>query len=370
MATALSDLAGATRLARALASDLLLYHTEAIEQGLREGRPFMDLEDELLEVRHLFLRRVAASLEPVPLLVRTLGQFFADHANNRGLPADGVAEAIAAQLERDADRLALVITGGGHDLGRIIPLGDGVQVIGRVPEADIQIAADTMSRRHAALIVDGGRVDIEDVESTGGTFVNDEKVRSAPLLVGARIQLGGVHLELIRVARVEAAPADMQAAHAERARVSHHRHVLDALGTALGREGPLAVLLCDLDHLARIQAQHGHAAADELLRAVAQRLGAAAQAHRGASLGRDADGAFLVVLGGSDAAALEHAERLRDAVTGSPVFTSAGPIQPSLAIGVSVRQGASGPGPETLLERARAACTLAKQPGHSGIASA
>jgi hypothetical protein len=220
MARALTDLAGATRLARAIASDLSLYNNAAIEQGLREGRPFAGMDDELIEARHLFLRRVSARLDPLPLLVRALQEMCVHRAAQQGLATDGLAEAVAARLDGGGDRLALLVVDGGHDLGRVIPLADGVQEIGRVPAADIQIVGAPISRRHARLIVDGARVEVEDADSTCGIFVNDEQVRSAPLAVGDRLKLGTVDVTLIRVAA--ALPA-VDPTHGQREAPTHTR---------------------------------------------------------------------------------------------------------------------------------------------------
>ena len=360
MAKTILELAGATRLARAIACDLSLYNNDAIEHSLREGRPFAGLGDELLEARHLFLQRVAARLEPVPLLVRTVQEFFASQAAQQGLPVAGLAEALAAGLESGADRLALLVVGGQPDLGRIIPLGDGVQDIGRIPPADIVFDVDSVARRHARLVVDGAHVVVEDVESTGGTFVNDEKVRSAPLAVGARLQLGGVNLTLIRVAMVEAAPGDPQTAHHELTRTLQRRALLDALAQALNRRGPLTLVLY-------IHEPYGQALGDEVREAVATRLTEAARAHQGFAIGRDGV-AFLVVLPGPDAAAREHAEEVRVAVTREPVATREGPIQASLSIGVALRPDGSALAPEALLERAWAACAVARPAGRDGVA--
>ena len=46
--------------------------------------------------------------------------------------------------------------------------------IGYGPDADIQIQADTISQLHARIDRDGETYYIEDLNSTNGTFVNDE----------------------------------------------------------------------------------------------------------------------------------------------------------------------------------------------------
>lgn len=370
MASTITELAGAKRLARAIAIDLLLYHVAAVEQGLREGRPFVDLADELVEARRLFLTRVAAALEPVAVLVRAMDEFFRGWAAQQGLATAGLGEALAAGLERGADRLALQIVAGPAEPGRILAIGDGVQELGRVPPADLEIAEPSVARRHARLVVDGDRVTVEDTGSTGGTFINDERVDSAPLRIGDRLQVGGVRLILIRVAAAVAAPELPEAA--RDGRTPEHRANLHALAEALaasGQGGRPALAWCEVDGLDRIHAQYGQAAGDELLAAVAIRLAAAARAQQGRSLGRHG-GAFVVLLPGQDAALRGRAEGLRAATLRAPVATREGLIQASLVIGVVQGPAGAPPEPVALLERARAACVLAREPGADGIAIA
>ncbi|TKD12405.1 FHA domain-containing protein [Polyangium fumosum] len=92
-----------------------------------------------------------------------------------------------------------------RDLGRIVPLREGAQVFGRTEGADIRLVSDTVSRRHARITVEEGRVTIEDVASTSGTFVNDALVRgSQELSPGARIRIGRIVFELARADEADA----------------------------------------------------------------------------------------------------------------------------------------------------------------------
>lgn len=52
----------ATQLARAIASDISIYNTEAIEKALKEDKLFSALADELEEGRSLFVDRVTAEI--------------------------------------------------------------------------------------------------------------------------------------------------------------------------------------------------------------------------------------------------------------------------------------------------------------------
>ena len=59
---------------------------------------------------------------------------------------------------------------------RRIRLGDGRHVLGRVQGCDVPIDDRTLSRRHAAFVVRGGRVAVEDLDSLNGTFVDGTRV--------------------------------------------------------------------------------------------------------------------------------------------------------------------------------------------------
>lgn len=87
-------------------------------------------------------------------------------------------------------------------LGRRVPMpwpagrGDRaalprILTIGRDPGNDVVIDAPMVSRRHARLVLDGGRTRIEDLGSSNGTYVNGERVRgTAAVRPGDRIGLG------------------------------------------------------------------------------------------------------------------------------------------------------------------------------------
>src|SRR5882672_11025137 len=62
--------------------------------------------------------------------------------------------------------------------------------LGRSPDCDIVLEDDGVSREHARLLVSGGRVIVEDLESRNGTFVNEERVEKRALRAGDRVRLG------------------------------------------------------------------------------------------------------------------------------------------------------------------------------------
>ena len=80
---------------------------------------------------------------------------------------------------------------------RVLP--GGVRTIGRAVGADFILDAALVSRVHCRVTAtpDGG-LEICDLESTNGTFVNGKRVETARLTPGDRLQVGRVELVALR----------------------------------------------------------------------------------------------------------------------------------------------------------------------------
>lgn len=74
--------------------------------------------------------------------------------------------------------------------GRRIRVDTPVLLLGRDPASDVVITHPTVSRRHARLEWDGTRLTVEDLGSSGGTFVNGARVQRARLAPGDVLRLG------------------------------------------------------------------------------------------------------------------------------------------------------------------------------------
>jgi ABC transport system ATP-binding/permease protein len=74
-------------------------------------------------------------------------------------------------------------------------LGAGaVKTVGRAPRADFVVDAALVSRLHCRLTADDDAVDVVDLSSTNGTFVNDKRVQTARMISGDRLRVGRVEL--------------------------------------------------------------------------------------------------------------------------------------------------------------------------------
>jgi len=78
-------------------------------------------------------------------------------------------------------------------------------VIGRSSELDMVLVEEMVSRKHARIALTDGTINIEDLGSTNGTFVNGEKVQQGTLREGDRVLIG------TNILKVVAAPQDAEA---------------------------------------------------------------------------------------------------------------------------------------------------------------
>ena len=71
-------------------------------------------------------------------------------------------------------------------------LHDGRNVLGSDPSCDICLPNPTVSRRHAAIVVNGMQTDLEDLKSTNGTLLRSQRIDTAPLEAGDIFVIGRV----------------------------------------------------------------------------------------------------------------------------------------------------------------------------------
>lgn len=76
----------------------------------------------------------------------------------------------------------------------LIDLRLGVNRVGRSPDMDFPITHATVSGCHCELILRENGVTVRDLDSTNGTFLDDQRVQEAELSVGQILRLGDVEL--------------------------------------------------------------------------------------------------------------------------------------------------------------------------------
>jgi pSer/pThr/pTyr-binding forkhead associated (FHA) protein len=83
--------------------------------------------------------------------------------------------------------------------GVSFPLRKAEMIVGRDADNDIVIQHSSVSRNHAKIAIDNGRVRVYDLGGANGTLVNDQEVEETALQAGDVIELGRVKLRFAPV---------------------------------------------------------------------------------------------------------------------------------------------------------------------------
>ena len=89
----------------------------------------------------------------------------------------------------------------------------GESLVGRHSTADICLPYAPVSRKHARLQVAHNRVEVQDLDSHNGTFVNESRVKKSVLAVGERVRFGSVTLYLSRDSSHDSEDASDESTH-------------------------------------------------------------------------------------------------------------------------------------------------------------
>src|SRR5216684_8286038 len=75
---------------------------------------------------------------------------------------------------------------------RVLP--GAVKTVGRAPRADFIVDAALVSRLHCRITAAADKLEVVDLKSTNGTFVNGKRVQKGQLADGDRLRVGRVEL--------------------------------------------------------------------------------------------------------------------------------------------------------------------------------
>jgi HD-GYP domain-containing protein (c-di-GMP phosphodiesterase class II) len=91
--------------------------------------------------------------------------------------------------------LELVVR-NGQQPGRVFGVADGTRkTLGRAPECDIRLPDQGVSRRHCTIENVGGRLEVIDLQSANGSYINGEPIERGSLGPGDELAVGPAILE-------------------------------------------------------------------------------------------------------------------------------------------------------------------------------
>jgi diguanylate cyclase (GGDEF)-like protein len=231
-----------------------------------------------------------------------------------------MAPAQPAAADAQAATATLVVLSGSN-VGEMYRLEKDQMVIGRGDKVDLRLVDEGISREHARLIRDEGRVVLEDLGSTNGTYCNGAKVERRELVDGDKIMVGSTTIlkftyqdyldEVFQRQMYESALRDGLT------KVFNRRYFTDHLekefAYALRHETPLALVFIDIDHFKSINDNHGHSAGDFVLSELSAMLTTMLRTED--VLARFGGEEFTILCRGTDLSGVKVvAERLRSAM--------------------------------------------------------
>lgn len=123
----------------------------------------------------------------------------AERCTSCDAPLDGATESFQAvgesggptyHVDAESITVPVLVVRKGVEVGERFHLDQPRISIGRDPGSGIFLNDVTVSRHHAVLRVSGTEVEVEDVGSLNGTYVNDSLVERETLAAGDTVQIG------------------------------------------------------------------------------------------------------------------------------------------------------------------------------------
>lgn len=280
---------------------------------------------------------------------------------------------VCLKNDRDVQRASLVRIHPAEGLGQVIELSGEYQVLGRDAKCDIELADDSVSRRHAAIESCPDGFIVTDLGSTNGTYINDHRVTSEQIQAGDRLRFGNQIFRFLGTDRQELEYYESIYKIMTTdglTQVYNKRYLMEVMERDIHRSQrtgrPISVLLFDVDHFKNINDTHGHLVGDEVLSELCRR--AKSLVRRDEVLARYGGEEFALVMADATRAdALEVAERLRRLIHETPFTPDGLELEVSVSIGVAEMPGDQSVSPAELLELADQQLYAAKQGGRNRV---
>ena len=192
-------------------------------------------------------------------------------------------EQISTLPTEDSALNPCVLVLSGDSTGRLYRLESTTTIVGRAEDADIVLTDRGISRQHTKFTLTPDRqVILSDLDSTNGTFLGTDKIRSCQLFGGERLRFGATvkmkfdYRDPSEEQLIEGVARDPLTGALNRS--YFEQRFKEACAKAKRHKSPLSCAFIDADHFKHINDTHGHHTGDEVLVALGRRSRGAAHA--------------------------------------------------------------------------------------------
>lgn len=146
---------------------------------------------------------MAASWESCPYCVDTLGSkpVGMPPPPAGGMPVGGATAMVnvadlqlptGGQERRGGPTVGWIVAQNGDHKGEDFRLKAGKNVIGTASDCDIVLTDKKVSRKHCTIRFEGGEFQIADLDSSNGTYVNEDSIQKHDLIDNDIVKLGDI----------------------------------------------------------------------------------------------------------------------------------------------------------------------------------
>ena len=179
-------------------------------------------------------------------------------------------------VQRGQDCLVVIYSSDARMFGKRHVMGDEPILLGRGSENTIVLENDSVSRRHCRIEKRDRHWYVVDLDSTNGSYVNDELVTDMQLRRGDQVKVGDTIFKFL-------SGSDVEAQYHETiyrmtivdglTGVNNKRYLMESLEREIPRarrhDRPLSLIMFDIDHFKAINDNFGHLAGDYVLKELA-----------------------------------------------------------------------------------------------------